>query len=223
MARERKSEREREKVREREFGERYQASREKLDEELHGQWIKVSKRKPSTLKTLTQPKSATKTSFVAHLPPDTQPSDLLNLFKKYGRISAIAIPPLPNPNFNHRFAFIRFADTQAMNQAILEMNGIKLEGRILVVQPAKNDMKNRHQSHPAIQPPQTHHNKPKIHQNQKLSHRDHRSYKEVFQSRSPQKKPNPNSNSQPPTKNDLRKNPNLEHHLQEEPQPEFLH
>lgn len=166
--------RERERVCEAENPERESSK----NETIHGTWIKVTRNKPTKLPLKTP--SATKTIHISHLPPDSLPSDLDNMFRKFGQILNIIIPPTQNPNPRFRYAFIRFSDPKSPLQAIRKMDGIKLEGRRLKVQIAKSEKYfPKHHIH-------THRNTnlhtkhiPTTKNHLPPSFRDHRSYKEV--------------------------------------------
>lgn len=103
-------------------------------------WIRVSRRNSRNPPQKHQQKpGAIKTIYINHLPPDTRPSDIGPLFGKYGKIHNIIIPPLTNKHPKFRFAFIRFVESKPQKLAIREMNGVNLEGRTLIVQPANFD------------------------------------------------------------------------------------
>lgn len=159
--------------------EREPNAREKpCSEDDQEKWIKVSKRKPHPSPSSFQP-LASKTIFISHLPSDTIPSDIKNLFRKFGTIENIVIPPLKKSNLKFRFAFIKYVNSYSIKTAIQAMNGIKLEGLRLKVQLAKADKPGRNyppsltSRNPLAKIPIT----PKPHP--KSSLRDHRSYREV--------------------------------------------
>lgn len=119
------------------------------------------------------------------------PSNIQNIFRLSNKIQNIVIPSFIHKYSYFRFAFIRFLEVVSQKMAIKGMDGIKLGGRTLMVQPTNFDSPIRHplpQWKPDI-PNQPSHKNP--HQSKpifqpKSSLRDHRSYRDVS---SPTKSP----------------------------------
>lgn len=164
----------------------------------HETWIKVSRKKPRNR--LPPPPLALKTIFISLLPVDTLASDIKNMFNKFGEISDIIIPSIQKTNPKYRYAFIKYKTHKSQTDAIAAMDGLKLEGRILKVQPAKVDKPSFSLTTPPNLKPPT---KKIINHPPKPAFRDHRSYVEVSTTKIPtqsisQSKPERITHNHPP-------------------------
>ena len=196
---------------------------------LH-QWNTVSRKRP--IKTPTLLPCATRTIFISHLPPDSTSSDIGSLFSKYGKILNIIIPPSKTKSPQFCYAFIRYLEPKAQKLAINSMNGIKLEGKILIVQPARFDTKLY--SAPHFKPLNLHNHPQPIRTTNRVSSnpkpqsfRDKRSFKEVTSPKPNPPPPKPNSYQHSlPTKSNETSPHNLHPfsppHKIEEPAPDFF-
>lgn len=110
--------------------------RERESPPLNEPWIRVRDRK--SRRSPRHPSLAARKT-ISPLSINTRPSDIDNLFLRFGKIHNIVIPVLQRPNIQYRFAFLRFMENPAVNLAIQAMDGVKLEGRILKIQLAKVD------------------------------------------------------------------------------------
>lgn len=88
------------------------------------EWTTVNRRKTSPHRHHQPlPPLATQTTFIKFLPTNFGPSDIANIFHKYGPIIHITIPKPPKPNHQYQFAFIKFVAKHSLHQAILNENG----------------------------------------------------------------------------------------------------
>lgn len=164
------------------------------------EWTTVNRRKTSPHRHHQPlPPLATQTTFIKFLPTNFGPSDIANIFHKYGPIIHITIPKPLKPNHQYQFAFVKFMAKHSLHQAILNENGRRIAGMILKVEPAKSDTKFL-QKNPTQQPPQGKTKNPRTLPNTAI--RDHRSYKEVSIAKNHPKQnpqPAPQKNPQPGT------------------------
>ncbi len=73
---------------------------------------------------------------VSNLSPGVVSLDLKKLFNPYGAISCINIITDKFTNRSRGFGFVEIDDNEAAEQAILELNGSKLNGRSIKIQKA---------------------------------------------------------------------------------------
>ena len=75
--------------------------------------------------------------YVGNLPFKMRDEDLKELFSQYGEVSEAVIIKDKYTGRSKGFGFVTFADDEAAQQAISEMNDKEIEGRALRVNEAK--------------------------------------------------------------------------------------
>jgi len=75
--------------------------------------------------------------FVGNLPFSMSEEDFKELFSTYGEISEAIIIKDRMTGRSKGFGFVTFADKEAADQAISEMNGKDVEGQVLTVNMAR--------------------------------------------------------------------------------------
>ena len=79
--------------------------------------------------------------FVGNLPLDTSPSELFDLFGRYGKITRLALPLHPVTHRVMGFALIVFYDRKHARRAARELEGFPIRGRLIRIE------KRRHPPH----------------------------------------------------------------------------
>ena len=75
--------------------------------------------------------------FVGNLPPDVGPSELREIFEKFGQVTDIRLIKDPPSGRFKRYAFIEMPSQEEAEKAIEEMNGKDLKQMTLTVSEAK--------------------------------------------------------------------------------------
>jgi RNA recognition motif-containing protein len=75
--------------------------------------------------------------YVGNLPFSVNAEKLKEVFSDFGEVSDAFVVKDRNTGRSRGFGFVTFADEEAADKAIAEMNGKELEGRELVVNEAK--------------------------------------------------------------------------------------
>ena len=72
--------------------------------------------------------------YVGGIPPDIRPDDLMDVFRRYEPLRV---------DMKAGFCFIEFREPRDADDAIHDMDGYKVDGRRLIVQPAKGTRRTR--------------------------------------------------------------------------------
>lgn len=75
--------------------------------------------------------------YVGNIPFSVSADELRQAFSEYGEVTDVFIVKDRNTGRPRGFAFVTFADGEAADKAIAEMNGKDLGGRNIVVNEAK--------------------------------------------------------------------------------------
>lgn len=79
--------------------------------------------------------------YVGSLPYSTSEEQLRELFEPYGQIESVRIISDKFTGRSKGFGFVEFAEDEAASEAIAQVNGKELEGRSLVVNEARPEVK----------------------------------------------------------------------------------
>ena len=71
--------------------------------------------------------------YVSNLDFRTTKEDLAEFFEQWGTVESVVVPVHPHSVRSRGFAFVTFADPDAAETAIAEMNGKEYDGRVLTV------------------------------------------------------------------------------------------
>jgi RNA recognition motif-containing protein len=75
--------------------------------------------------------------YVSNLGFSTQSEDLKKLFSTYGIVASVAIIMDKITNRSRGFAFVDMPENREAEKAILELNGVAVDGRVIKVNEAK--------------------------------------------------------------------------------------
>lgn len=75
--------------------------------------------------------------YVSNLGFSTQVEDLKKLFSTYGIVASVAIIMDKITNRSRGFAFIDMPENREAEKAILELNGVAIDGRVMKVNEAR--------------------------------------------------------------------------------------
>jgi RNA recognition motif-containing protein len=75
--------------------------------------------------------------YVSNLGFSTQVEDLKKLFSTYGIVASVAIIMDKITNRSRGFAFIDMPENKEAEKAILELNGVAIDGRVMKVNVAR--------------------------------------------------------------------------------------
>jgi RNA recognition motif-containing protein len=75
--------------------------------------------------------------FVGNLPFKTSEAELEELFAQSGPVVSVAIPTDRETGRKRGFAFVQMGDQSSAEAAVKALNGTTIDGRQLVVNPAK--------------------------------------------------------------------------------------
>lgn len=80
--------------------------------------------------------------FIGSLPYSVKESDLKEFFEEYGEVSSSKIIMDRATGRSKGYGFVEMLDNEAGKKAIEELNGAEIEGRTIVVNEAKEKVKN---------------------------------------------------------------------------------
>jgi RNA recognition motif-containing protein len=80
--------------------------------------------------------------FIGSLPYSVKANDLKEFFEEYGEVSSSKIITDKATGRSKGYGFIEMMDENAAKKAIDELNGAEVEGRTIVVNEAKERVKN---------------------------------------------------------------------------------
>lgn len=84
--------------------------------------------------------------YVSNLSFNTNESDLMNLFSKFGRVTSAKIITDKSTNRSRGFAFVEMPSDEEGNKAMVGLNNKEIEGRLLSVSIAKERDRSRSNS-----------------------------------------------------------------------------
>ncbi|CAL0327929.1 unnamed protein product [Lupinus luteus] len=74
--------------------------------------------------------------YIGYLPPTLEDDGLIQLFQQFGEIVMAKVIKDRVTGFSKGYGFVKYADVQMANNAILAMNGYRLDGRAIAVRVA---------------------------------------------------------------------------------------
>ena len=79
--------------------------------------------------------------YVGSLPYSVDEDQLRELFEPFGQLESVRVINDKFSGRSKRFGFVEFADNEAAMEAIAQVNGKEIEGRTLVVNEARPEVK----------------------------------------------------------------------------------